>query len=213
MVPGGKLDADLVGTAGMKIDSDQSQVFFPFQHLIIQRCLFSFRIDFYGIGAMIFEQLVFKMAVIFQAVVADDREVLFFETVFADLFGHPGCRFRRSGEDADTAYGTVEAMQKTEVDIPGLVVFFFDVCFGDGKKIFVFGRIFLHRHVCRFFYDQQMIVFKDDFHLYHHVMPDKTIKVRWDEIQKCTDPDVQRELEDIHLNTPELFTDYEEVEA
>ena len=48
---------------------------------------------------------------------------------------------------------------------------------------------------------------------YVNVMPDKTIKVRWDEIQKCTDPDVQRELEDIHLNTPELFTDYEEVEV
>lgn len=47
---------------------------------------------------------------------------------------------------------------------------------------------------------------------YVDVMPDKTIKVRWDEIQKCTDPDVQRELEDIHLNTPELFTDYEKAE-
>lgn len=39
-----------------------------------------------------------------------------------------------------------------------------------------------------------------------------TSKVRWNEIQKCTDPDVQRELEDIHLNTPELFTDYEKAE-
>lgn len=28
----------------------------------------------------------------------------------------------------------------------------------------------------------------------------------------CTDSDVQRELEDIQLNTPELFTNYEEVE-
>lgn len=40
-----------------------------------------------------------------------------------------------------------------------------------------------------------------------------TSKVRWNEIQKCTDPDVQRELEDIHLNTSELFADYEEVEV
>ncbi len=47
---------------------------------------------------------------------------------------------------------------------------------------------------------------------YVDVLSDKTIKVRWEEIQKCTDPDVQRELEDIHLNTPELFTDYTEVQ-
>lgn len=47
---------------------------------------------------------------------------------------------------------------------------------------------------------------------YVDVLPDKTIKVRWEEIQKCTDPDVQQQFEDIHLNTPELFTDYESVE-
>ena len=40
----------------------------------------------------------------------------------------------------------------------------------------------------------------------------KPIKVLWNAIQKCNDSDVQYELEDIHLNTPKLFTDYEEDE-
>lgn len=34
---------------------------------------------------------------------------------------------------------------------------------------------------------------------------DGAIKVIWDKIQKCTDKDVQRDLADIHLNTPDLF--------
>ena len=34
---------------------------------------------------------------------------------------------------------------------------------------------------------------------------DGTIKIRWTDIQKCTDSEVQRELPDVHFNTPELF--------
>lgn len=36
---------------------------------------------------------------------------------------------------------------------------------------------------------------------------DGTIKIRWTDIQKCTDSEVRRELPDVHFNTPELFID------
>ena len=37
--------------------------------------------------------------------------------------------------------------------------------------------------------------------------PDGSIKIRWSEIKECTDADVTRDLDDIHLNTPDLFED------
>ena len=40
---------------------------------------------------------------------------------------------------------------------------------------------------------------------YIKVQKDGTIRIRWPEIQKCTNSEVQRELPDVHFNTPELF--------
>ena len=40
---------------------------------------------------------------------------------------------------------------------------------------------------------------------YIEMQEDGTIKIRWADIQKCTDSEVQRELPDVHFNTPELF--------
>lgn len=43
----------------------------------------------------------------------------------------------------------------------------------------------------------------------HHncivMQEDGTIKIKWDLIRECTDAELQRELPDIHYNTPELF--------
>ncbi len=46
---------------------------------------------------------------------------------------------------------------------------------------------------------------RDDQEKYIIVQDDGTIRIRWEEIQKCTDSEVQRELPDVHFNTTELF--------
>ena len=87
-----------------------------------------------------------------------------------NLLAQTGCRFGSPGKDTDAADRTVQSMDKSQIDFTGFVVFLFDVGLGHRQKIFVFGRIGLHGHIDRLFDHQQVVVFKDDFHLYHLVV-------------------------------------------
>ncbi len=90
----------------------------------------------------------------------DDCGIRLFEIARAYLLGQPRRRLGRFGKDHHAARRSVEPVQKPEIRLARLVVFFYKVLFERRQQIGIAALVALRRHVLRLDHNEQMIVLK-----------------------------------------------------
>ena len=88
----------------------------------------------------------------------DDCGIRLFEIARAYLLGQPRRRLGRFGKNHHAARRSVEPVQKPEIRLARLVVFFYKVLFERRQQIGIAALVALRRHVLRLDHNEQMIV-------------------------------------------------------